>query len=210
MTIASKFGVSKVASWHALPVAGALIATTVIGGSAFGANDEANTNSAEREAPVQIEMVPEVAPEQAVAFVSEPVEQPLPEPEPEPVYDASGYSEADVLCLAKIIHHESANQREDVQLAVASVVLNCVELPRFPNTICGVALQPKQFFNVHAYRPYNDPRWETSQRLAREAVAGKGRNNAPGAFFFRTAGYQSAFFRSRPHIARLGGLDFHK
>jgi spore germination cell wall hydrolase CwlJ-like protein len=205
MTIASKLG-----SWQALPVAGALIAATVVGGSAFGANEEANNETAVAQAPVQIEMVPEVAPQKAVEFVSDPVEQPLPEPEPEPVFDASGYSEADLLCLAKIIHHESANQREDVQLAVAAVVLNRVESPRFPNTICAVALQPKQFFNVHSYRPYNDPRWQTSQRLAREAVAGKGRENAPGALFFRTAGYQSSFFRGRPHIARLGGLDFHR
>lgn len=205
MTIESKIG-----RWQALPVMGALIATTVIGGSAIGANDEANNALTQPQAEVQIEMVPAVAPQQDIAFVSQPVEQPLPEPEPEPVFEASGHSEADVLCLAKIIHHESANQREDVQLAVASVVLNRVESPRFPSTICAVALQPKQFFNVHAYRPYNDPRWETSQRLAREAIQGKGRNNAPGAFFFRTAGFQSAFFRSRPHIARLGGLDFHK
>lgn len=203
MTIERKINLKR-----AMPVLGALIATTVIGVSAIGANDEANI-AAQPEAPVEIEMVPEV--QQDIEFVSEPVVQEVPE-EPEPVIAAgnAGYSQADMTCLAKIIHHESANQRESVQLAVASVVLNRVESPRFPSTICAVALQPKQFFNVHAYNPSSDPRWQTSQRLAVEAVNGKGRNNAPGAFFFRTAGFQSAFFRSRPHIARLGGLDFHR
>lgn len=200
----------KIGPKQALPVVGALFAATILGGSAIEANDEANNAIAKQETPVVIEMVPEVAAEQEIEFISEPVEQPVPEPEPEPVYDAAGHSEADITCLAKIIHHESANQREDVQLAVASVVLNRVDSPRFPSSICAVALQPKQFFNVHSYNPSSDPRWTTSQRLAREAVQGKGRNNAPGAFFFRTAGYQSSFFRSRPHIARLGGLDFHK
>lgn len=206
MTIERKF-----APKLALPLAAALIATTAIGGSAIGANDEATTAPVQQETPVEIEMVPEVAPEQDVEFVSEPVVQDVPEePEIEEVAGTAGYSAEDMMCLAKIIHHESANQRENVQLAVASVVLNRVESPRFPSTICAVAMQPKQFFNVYAYNPSSDPRWATSQRLAREAVNGKGRNNAPGAFFFRTAGYQSSFFRSRPYIGRLGGLDFHR
>lgn len=195
----------------ALPMAAALLATTVIGGAAIGANDDAATAPVQKEAPVEIEMVPEVAPEQNIEFVSEPVVQEVPEqPEVEDISGTGDHSSEDMTCLAKIIHHESANQRENVQLAVASVVLNRVESPRFPSSICAVALQPKQFFNVHAYDPSSDPRWSTSKRLAREAVNGKGRNNAPGAFFFRTAGYQSSFFRSRPYIGRLGGLDFHR
>lgn len=194
-----------------LPALGALIATTVIGGSAIGANDAANASTVEDTTSVEIGMVPQVTVAHNIEFVSQPVEQPLPvEPEPEVLAASGVHSEADILCLAKIIHHESANQPEHVQLAVASVVLNRVESGRFAPTICGVALQPKQFFNVHAYRPFGDPRWETSQRLAREAVQGKGRDHAPGALFFRSAGYQSSFFRSRPHIARLGDLDFHK
>ena len=206
MTIARKH-----APKLALPMAAALLATTVIGGSAIGANDEAATAPVQQEAPVEIEMVPEVAPEQDIEFVSKPVVQEVPEePEPAPALGSAGYSAEDMMCLAKIIHHESANQRENVQLAVAGVVLNRVESPRFPSTICAVAMQPKQFFNVYRYDPSSDPRWATSQRLAREAVNGKGRNNAPGAFFFRTAGFQSKFFRSRPYIGRLGGLDFHR
>lgn len=174
----------------------------------------------------EIEIVPEIAvsparesapvsdaaTEKAVEFVASPVEQDLP-PQQEASPDlapAVSVADAELLCLAKIVHHEAANQTEAVQLAVANVVLNRVASGRFAPTICGVALQPNQFFNVHAYRPYNDPRWATSQRIAREAVAGKGREHAPGALFFRTAGYQSAFFAKRPHIARLGGLDFHR
>ena len=196
----------------ALPMAAVLLATTVIGGSAIGANDEAATAAIQQDTPAEIEIVPTASVEQEVEFISEPVIQDVPEEPEQPEIPAgtAGYSAEDMMCLAKIIHHESANQRENVQLAVASVVLNRVESPRFPSTICAVAMQPKQFFNVYAYDPSGDPRWATSQRLAREAVNGKGRNNAPGAFFFRTAGYQSSFFRSRPYVGRLGGLDFHR
>ena len=202
----------KSASKMALPMAAVLLATTVVGGSAIGANDDTATAPVQQEVPVEIEMVPEVDTDDAVAFISEPVVQDVPEePEAPAIPEGNaGYSDEELMCLAKIIHHESANQRENVQLAVASVVLNRVESPRFPSTICAVAMQPKQFFNVYAYNPSSDPRWATSQRLAREAVNGKGRNNAPGAFFFRTAGYQSSFFRSRPYVGRLGGLDFHR
>lgn len=150
---------------------------------------------------------------QEIPLISEELVQPVPEePEAQPDAIAQGdvpYSAADMTCLAKIVHHESANQREHVQLAVANVVLNRVKSQRFPSTICSVALQRNQFFNVHAYDPSGDSRWATSQRIAREAALGAGQEHAPGAYFFITVGHPSAFFRSRPHVARLGDLDFH-
>ena len=137
----------------------------------------------------------EAAPEDAVE---------LPEP--------MGVSRQDALCLAKIIHHESANQPERVQLAVAHVVLNRLKSPTsvFPRSICGIALQRGQFFNVHAYNPQRDPRWATSQRIADRAIAGEGLSNAPGALFFHTAGAVSQISRSRRRVARLGGMDFYR
>lgn len=126
--------------------------------------------------------------------------------------ELAGVSRQDAECLAKIVHHEAANQTERVQLAVAHVVLNRMKSPTaaFPRSICAVALQRGQFFNVHAYRPFSDPRWATSQRIASRAIAGEGLDNAPGALFFHTAGHSSRVSRTRPRVARLGGLDFYR
>lgn len=149
-------------------------------------------------------------------FVARPVVQTVPEDrhiavDPDvPLPVAEDVSEAEVLCLAKIVHHESASQPEQVQYAVANVVLNRKASGRFPATICGVAHQRGQFFNVDAYHPESDPRWATSQRIAEEAIAGEGSDAAPGALFFRTASYSSTFFRSRPQVAVLGAMAFHR
>lgn len=125
---------------------------------------------------------------------------------------ASGLSlpEAEVMCLAKIIHHESANQPDSGQFAVAHVVLNRLASPRFPKSICSIALQPGQFFNVHAYNPSGHSLWAHSQQIARRALAGEGRNAAPGALFFHTAGYSSRFFRSRPRVTQIAGHVFYR
>ena len=113
-------------------------------------------------------------------------------------------------CLAKIVHHESANQPEAGQLAVAHVVLNRLASPRFPKSVCAIAMQPGQFFNVHAYDPSGDRRWSNSLRIARQAMAGEGSDVAPGAMFFHTAGHTSAFFRSRPRVTQIAGHVFYR
>ncbi|QJQ31211.1 cell wall hydrolase [Sphingomonas lacunae] len=127
-----------------------------------------------------------------------------------PAANRLSLSDEDMTCLAKIIHHESANQPEAGQLAVAHVVLNRLASPRFPKTVCAIALQPRQFFNVHAYDPSGDRRWTNSQRIARMAVEGHGDDHAPGALFFHTAGHNSAFFRSRPRVVQIAGHVFYR
>ncbi|MGE3692373.1 MAG: cell wall hydrolase [Novosphingobium sp.] len=130
----------------------------------------------------------------------------------EPSPDGLAVSDKDAECLAKIVHHESANQHERVQLAVANVVLNRLKSSSsaFPDSICAIALQRGQFFNVHAYRPHRDPRWAFSQEIASRAIAGEGNSFAPGALFFHTKGAVSQISRKRPRVARLGGMDFYR
>lgn len=129
---------------------------------------------------------------------------------PEPSEAPAGVSAQDAECLAKIVHHEASNQPERVQLAVAHVVLNRLKSSVFPRSICAIAMQRGQFFNVHAYRPYGDSRWPTSQQIANRAISGEGLSYAPGALFFHTAGAVSQVSRSRPRVARLGGMDFYR
>lgn len=124
--------------------------------------------------------------------------------------NAVNMADSEVECLAKIIHHEAANQPEAGQLAVAHVVLNRLASPRFPKSVCAIALQPGQFFNVHAYDPSGDRRWSHSLSIARQAMAGEGASVAPGALFFHTAGYNSAFFRSRPRVTQIAGHVFYR
>ena len=64
--------------------------------------------------------------------------------------------------------------------------------------------------HCHAYNPSRDARWPTSLRIAERAITGEGMSIAPGALFFHTAGHSSQISRSRPRVARLGGMDFYR
>lgn len=206
--------------WQALPaVAVATAFLFAVSDKGFGA--EAVDQPVTAAAPVTLvaaPAAPQVAPTQADAVTAEAdtvapggvvFEEPIAEADSEAA-NALAMAEADLICLAKIIHHESANQPEAGQFAVANVVLNRLESPRFPKTVCAIALQPGQFFNVHAYDPSGDRRWANSLRIAREAVAGVGREHAAGALFFHTAGYSSQFFRSRARVTQIAGHVFYR
>ena len=54
-----------------------------------------------------------------------------------------------VLCLATVIFFEARSESVVAQEAVASVVLNRVEDPRYPNTVCGVVFEPTQLSFTH-------------------------------------------------------------
>jgi spore germination cell wall hydrolase CwlJ-like protein len=83
---------------------------------------------------VPVQTVTEVAP-------------PEPEPVSLPVQEETFYSERDLECLALNSYYESRNQSIAGQIAVAQVVLNRVESPKFPNTICDVIYQGPTYTN---------------------------------------------------------------
>lgn len=212
--MSSKFGVH----WQALPaIAVATAFLFAVSDKGFGAETDANdmvvaaapvtlplTSAV---APDAVEAVPTVAAEAPVAPGGVVFEESFAEAQAD---NGSSLSDDELTCLAKIVHHESANQPEAGQLAVAHVVLNRLASPRFPKSVCAIALQPGQFFNVHAYDPSGDRRWANSLRIARMAVEGHGDEAAPGALFFHTAGHNSAFFRSRPRVTQIAGHVFYR
>lgn len=114
-------------------------------------------------------------------------------------------------CIAKVVHHEAANQPREGQLAVAQLILNRVESGRFADTPCKVANQPGQFFNTHAYRPRKDARWDMAVDVAREARNGASPDVVPGAYFYHAA-YQAPnrFFQGRQRVAVLGDHVFYR
>ena len=68
-----------------------------------------------------------------------------------------GSTRDDILCLAKNIYFEANNQSYIGQQAVAFVTLNRVKSGSYPNNICGVVWQYKQFSWTNDDRP-NVPR----------------------------------------------------
>lgn len=129
-----------------------------------------------------------------------------------PVAVATVEDASELECMAKIVHHEAANQPRAGQLAVAQLVMNRVESGRFADTVCGVANQPRQFFDTSAYHPRRDSsRWKTAMDVAREAMAGHTADVVPGALFYHaTYIAPPRFFRSRPRAGVLGDHIFYR
>lgn len=114
-------------------------------------------------------------------------------------------------CMAKVVHHEAANQSRRGQLAVAQLIMNRVRSGRFADTICGVAHQRGQFFDTRRYHPRQDARWETAVEVSRQARDGAAPAVMPGAMFYHAA-YQAptGWFRTRTKLASLGDHIFYR
>jgi hypothetical protein len=66
--------------------------------------------------------------------------------EPQDVYFADQvFSDEDRVCMAKNIYFEARNESLKGQMAIALVTLQRVRDPRYPNTVCGVVYDNKQF-----------------------------------------------------------------
>ena len=119
--------------------------------------------------------------------------------------------DADLICLAKIVRHEAANQSMTGQLAVAQLVMNRVNSPRFPNTICDVAHQRGQFFNTNAYNPSrNDQRWANAMEVAIDARNGISDPVVGDAVFYHAAYVSPRFHRSRPRVTQIEDHIFYR
>jgi spore germination cell wall hydrolase CwlJ-like protein len=119
--------------------------------------------------------------------------------------------DADTECVAKVVHHEAANQPLAGQLAVAEVVLNRARSGRFPATPCAVANQPGQFFHTESYHvPVTSPRWRTAVAIARVAEAGESPPVVPGALFFCAAYARRTMAHQRPLVTQIAGQVFYR
>lgn len=66
--------------------------------------------------------------------------------EPKNVYFADQvFTAEDRVCMAKNIYFEARNESLRGQMAIALVTLQRVKDPRYPNTVCGVVYDNKQF-----------------------------------------------------------------
>ncbi|MGY6411195.1 MAG: cell wall hydrolase [Alkalilacustris sp.] len=111
----------------------------------------------------------------------------------------------DLTCLTRALYHEARGEGERGMRAVAEVVLNRADSPRFPDTVCAVVDQGSgngrgcQFSFVcdGSERRRLEPRaWRRASGLAREMLNGAPRSLTDGATHFHAT-------RVNPHWARV-------
>lgn len=124
-----------------------------------------------------------------------------------------------VKCLAEAIYFEARSEPEKGQMAVAQVVVNRAFSGYYPNDICGVVYQNRhrhlscQFTFACDGIPdivNSKPHWELAQRLANEALDGKGYLNDVGKATHYHAYYVRPYWaRKMRKMARIGAHTFY-
>lgn len=90
-----------------------------------------------------------------------------------------------VECLTQAIYHEARGEPERGQVAVAQVVLNRLKSGLFPETICEVVYEPKQFSHIRkATFDYSSEAWVKAQRIAVLTYKGLIDDPSNGAMYF--------------------------
>lgn len=108
----------------------------------------------------------------------------------------------EVYTLAAAINGEARGEPYIGQVAVAAVILNRVDDPRFPNTIAGVIYQPGAFTAVADGQMYLQPN-DSAFKAARDAL--NGWDPSGGAmYYYNPAKATSKWIWSRPIIKVIG------
>lgn len=76
-----------------------------------------------------------------------------------------------LMCLAVAVYFEARGEPIDGQKAIAEVVINRVNDDRYPNTICDVVFQDKQFSFTHDGKPDKLPKIPTKASKRAKLVA---------------------------------------
>ncbi len=129
-----------------------------------------------------------------------------------PATKASRANTDDVSCLAEAVYFEARGTSDKGQKAVAHVVVNRANSPKFPNSVCGVVADRCQFSYRCDGRP--DVLADLSDReraleLARQVLGGAS-DITQGALFFHAASMEPGWFNTRPRVGTFGGNVFYR
>ena len=98
----------------------------------------------------------------------------LSSPEVNNFYQSFPERNKQILCMAKNIYHEAANEPIIGRYAVAQITLNRKMNPRYPKKICEVILDPYQFSWANDKRirwtQPKGPAWEEAKKIAEDVV----------------------------------------
>ncbi|AGT09669.1 cell wall hydrolase [Paracoccus aminophilus] len=118
----------------------------------------------------------------------------------------------DLACLTEALYYEARGEGTQGQKAVAEVILNRVDHPRFPKSVCGVVNQDGQFsYQGRVSKRYGEQSaYQRVKRVAMAALSGAPRDLTGGATYFHTGGVRPAWSRSFVKTTRIGSHIFYR
>ncbi|MFN4193706.1 MAG: cell wall hydrolase [Tabrizicola sp.] len=119
-------------------------------------------------------------------------------------------------CLTEALYFEARGESLDGQIAVAEVILNRVDSPLYPRTVCGVVKQRGgggcQFSYVCSGKTKMRERAaaDLAGRIARAMLDGAPRLLTEGATHFHTRGVKPGWTRRFARTAAIGAHYFYR
>lgn len=120
-------------------------------------------------------------------------------------------------CLAQALYFEARGEGLEGQAAVAEVILNRVEAPGYPNSVCAVVQQGGkggcQFSFICDGKPEvvrEKDAYELSKRIAKAMLDGAPRLLTKGATHFHTPAVKPRWSRSFTRTATIGRHIFYR
>lgn len=123
----------------------------------------------------------------------------------------------DLLCLACNIYHESGNQSVQGKIAVGAVTINRVKSLYYPNSICRVVWQNKQFSWTNDGKPDvtgNKTSWTQSKNIATKFLKSTGRpfgiyEDPTKCALYYHADYVRPYWRKGKFIRKTTTIENH-
>ncbi len=124
----------------------------------------------------------------------------------------STISDADKELIARLVHAEAVGEPYAGKVAVATVILNRVASPDFPNTVKGVVYEKSNGY--YAFTPVqngeiNKPADAASRKAVNEALAFNGQGKG-SVFFYNPKTAKSKWIFSRETTITIGNHKFAK
>lgn len=113
-------------------------------------------------------------------------------------------------CMTRVMYFESNRSSPEGMLAVGTVVMNRVNDPKFPNSVCGVVGQKNQFAPGVLWKPMKEGRSQALARnVAERVLRGERHPEVRSAKFFHTEGY-SFPYTNMHYVTVAGGNAFYE
>jgi spore germination cell wall hydrolase CwlJ-like protein len=126
---------------------------------------------------------------------------------------ASPQGDAQWQCLTTALYFEARGESLKGQFAVAEVILNRVDNPRYPNSVCAVVQQGCQFSYTcdgHSDQMRDRASADRAGRIARVMLDGAPRALTQGATHFHTVAVKPGWARKFPRTALIGAHLFYR
>ncbi|WP_237481103.1 cell wall hydrolase [Lichenibacterium dinghuense] len=113
-------------------------------------------------------------------------------------------------CMARVMYFESNRSSPEGMLAVGTTVMNRLDNPRYPKSVCEVVGQRNQFAPGALEKPMVPRLAARAQEVADRVLAGE-RHPAlgPEAMFFHTTGYTFPY-NNMHYVLEAGGNSFYE